>query len=318
MVGRPEVLARFPELTEIWQAAAESFPVQITRSFWDRALASPTPDALLRQVLPSAAELDGDGLDDPVGDAARSPVPWVVHKYPNRVLWLVTKRCHLYCRYCFRRTFEPGEAPGPSEDEIEAAVAYVAASGAREVILSGGDPLTLRDAQLFALIDRLVDSGVRLVRIHSRAPITAPHRVTDALVAGLRARAPVWVVVHANHPDELSPEVDTALARLVDGGVPVGNQAVLLRGVNDDVDTLVRLFEAVADRRVRPYYLHHTDAVTGNAAFRVPLEEGVALYRALRARISGIALPRYVVDPPDGGGKIDAEAWLAAGEVRPG
>jgi lysine 2,3-aminomutase len=150
-----------------------------------------------------------------------------------------------------------------------------------------------------------------VVRIHTRAPITAPSRVTPELVAGLRERAPVWVVVHCNHPRELAPDVDAALALLIDGGVPVLNQAVLLAGVNDDATVLAELCDALLQRRVKPYYLHHTDAVTGNAAFRVDVDRGLAIYADLRRRVSGIGLPRYIIDPPEGTGKEDVATWAA-------
>lgn len=314
VVGRPEVLRRHPGLAAIWDAADALFPIRVTRSWWARMAEEGADGPLARQVLPGPDELvphPGDRAD-PVGDDARSPVPWVVHKHPDRVLLLLTKRCHVYCRYCFRRTFEPGTAdPGdglgedPSPEAWARALAYATTCGAREAILSGGDPLACRDDHLWTTIDRLRTGGVRRIRVHTRAPITHPRRVTDALVAGLRARRPAWVVVHANHPRELSPDVDAALARLVDAGLPVLNQAVLLRGVNDDVDTLAALGEALVDRGIKPYYLHHTDAAVGNAAFRVTAAEGLALHRALQRRVSGLAVPRYVVDPPDGSGKVD-------------
>ncbi len=309
MVRRDEVLASRPELAEVWGAADAAFPVRVTRSFWSRVDPSDPSDPLVRQVLPDPRELERDpgDVEDPVGDAVRSPVPWVVHKYPRRVLLLVTKRCHLYCRYCFRRNHEPGEGTDPSPQEWEAALEYVAGADVEEVILSGGDPLVLRDQQLLATLDRL--RHVPVVRIHTRAPITFPERVTDSLAAGLAARAPVWVVVHCNHPRELAPDVDEALARLIGAGIPVLNQAVLLRGVNDDVDTLAALCEALVRRRVLPYYLHLTDRARGNGHLRVGADEGLRLVEALRHRVSGVAFPRFVVDPPDGSGKVDVASW---------
>lgn len=314
MVGRSAILAARPDLAGVWDRADAAFPVRVTRSWWDRVDPADPSDPLARQVLPDPAELvpaAGD-LDDPVGELGLSPVPWVVRKHDDRVLVLLTKRCHLYCRYCFRRTHAPGDALDPTPAAREAALAYAAECGAREVILSGGDPLALRDQDLFDAIDRVrAGPSVRVVRVHTRAPITAPDRVTPALVAGLARRGPVWIVVHANHPRELSPDVDAALGRLVGAGLPVLSQAVLLRGVNDDADTLASLCEALVERRVLPYYLHHPDAVTGNAAFRVSVAEGLALHAALRSRLSGVALPRYVVDPPNGSGKIDVAVWAA-------
>ena len=257
-------------------------------------------------MLPDEAELkvDPGDLADPVGDEACSPLPWVVHKYPSRVLLLLTKRCHLYCRYCFRRTHDPSDSEDPTEAEWAAAVAYARDSGAEEVILSGGDPLAVRDERLFRTIDEL-RPRIPVIRIHTRAPITKPSRVTPELVQALVERGPIWVVVHCNHPRELAPDVTEALARLVDGGIPVLNQTVLLRGVNDDAEVLAELCRQLVRRRVFPYYLHHTDRVQGNAHLRVSFDEGRSIYAQLRTKVSGVALPRYVLDAPDGSGKRD-------------
>jgi len=304
MVGRAEVLDRRPDLESCWEPVDSSFPVRITRSFARRSDLSDPLDPLAIQVLPDPRELEEEGLDDPVGEKKRVPMPWLVRKYEDRALLLLTKRCHLYCRYCFRRTHKPGEKLDPSEDEMNAALQWLGScSGLREVILSGGDPLILTDTKLFSVIDRVLGLGLR-VRIHSRAPITYPRRVTAELAAGL-ARRGVWLVVHCNHPGELAPDVDEALEILVDGGVPVLNQTVLLRGVNDDPAVLVELFEGLVRRRVRPYYLHHPDAVRGNAHFRVPIGRGLEIMDEVRKQLGGVALPRYVIDPASGEGKRD-------------
>lgn len=297
--GVPESLLR---------AADAVFPVRLTRSWLARMRDPSGPLGL--QAVPRPGELlpSAGDVPDPVGEAGRSPVPWVVQKHPDRVLLLVTRRCHLYCRYCFRRDQHDSDEPG--REGLDRAIAHARQSGAREAILSGGDPLTLSDARLFRIVDAL-RPAVPIIRVHTRAPITAPHRVTDALVAGLAARAPLWVLVHANHPDELSPDVRAALGRLVDAGLPVLNQAVLLRGVNDDASVLTALSHALLELRIFPYYLHHTDAVPGNAEFRVGVEEGLAIHAELARRVSGIGLPRYVIDPPDGSGKIDVATWAA-------
>lgn len=263
-------------------------------------------------MLPDAREALADSGDreDPVGDARQSPVAWGVRKHADRVLLLLTKRCHLYCRYCFRRNHSPGDAQDPSPEEWTELLAWAAASGAREAIFSGGDPLAVSDERLLSAMD-VLRPAIPVIRLHTRAPITYPRRVTPALAEGLAARGPVWVLVHANHPAELTGEVAAALGRLVDAGLPVLNQAVLLAGVNDDVDVLAALSERLLSLRVFPYYLHHPDHAAGNAHFRVSPERGVALHRALRARTSGIGLPAYVVDLPDGSGKIPVEEWLA-------
>jgi lysine 2,3-aminomutase len=309
ILGLAKLRARFPGISPaLWAGADALFPVRVTTSFAARITGPDDP--LARQVLPLPEELlpaPGD-TPDPVGEQGRSPMPWVVHKHRDRVLVQVTRRCHLYCRYCFRR--DQHDAREPTAAELDAALDYARAQGARELILSGGDPLTLTDARLFSLIDR-ARPGIPVIRVHTRAPITAPSRVTPALVAGLRARAPVWVLVHCNHAQELAPDVVEALGRLVDAGVPVLNQSVLLRGVNDSVDALEALSDALLRLRVFPYYLHHTDPVPGNAALRVSMEEGLALHRALARRVSGIGLPTYVIDPPDGSGKVPVSEWAA-------
>lgn len=313
MARRDEMQRARPDTVDTWDAADRLFPVRVTRSFWERIDPDDPDDPLARQVLPDPRELEADDADllDPVGDAACSPVPWVVHKYPNRVLVLLTKRCHLYCRYCFRRDHTPGERQDPSDAEWAAAWRYVEQARPEEVILSGGDPLAVNDRRLAdALARARAVAGV--VRVHTRAPITFPQRVTPALV-GLLREGPTWVVVHCNHPRELSADVDAALARLVDGGVPVLNQSVLLRGVNDDVATLAELSRQLVRRRVFPYYLHHPDRARGNAHLRVPMAEALQLVEGLRAATSGIGMPRHVVDVPDGSGKIDAERY-ARGE----
>jgi lysine 2,3-aminomutase len=308
------VLRHRPDLAALWASADALFPVRITRSWWSRVNPADPDDPLGRQALPDAAELapHPEDLEDPVGDAARSPLPWVVHKYPDRVLLLVTKRCHLYCRYCFRRTFDPADDEDPSPEAWEAALAYATSCGATEAILSGGDPLAVRDGHLLDALDRLRAGGVHRLRIHTRAPITAPARVTPALAAALGARAPLRVVVHVNHPRELSDEVRVALGRLRDAGVELLDQTVLLAGVNDDARVLAELVRALHALGVRPYYLHHPDAAAGNAGFRVPVARGLAIHEALSGEVGRLA-PRYVVDPPDGSGKIDVARWSEAG-----
>lgn len=314
VVGREEALKRFPSIrARLWAQADAIFPVRLPREWIERVQRPDGPLGL--QALPGEAELGerpGD-LTDPVGEEARSPLPWIVRKHPDRVLLLVTRRCHMYCRYCFRRNHTGPEDPDAAA--LATSIDYIRSSGARELILSGGDPLAVTDRRLAAIIDAVRDV-IPVIRIHTRAPITAPQRITPALVSLLRQRAPTWVIVHCNHPRELSETVLTALRRLVDAGIPVLNQAVLLRGVNDDAATLAALCEALVAARVFPYYLHHTDAAAGNHAFRVSIEEGLEIYADLRGRVSGVALPQYVIDPPDGSGKIPVSEW--ARRARPG
>ena len=314
VVGRQEALQRFPSIRErLWAQADAIFPIRLPRGWMERMERPDGPLGL--QALPNEGELGADPGDllDPVGEGSRSPLPWIVRKHHDRILLLVTRRCHMYCRYCFRRNHTGPE--DPDDADLAASIDYIRSSGARELILSGGDPLAVTDRRLAAILDAVRDV-IPVIRIHTRAPITAPQRITPALVSLLQQRKPTWVIVHCNHPRELSAAVLEALGRLVDAGIPVLNQSVLLRGVNDDAATLARLCESLVEARVFPYYLHHTDAAAGNHAFRVDVEEGLAIYAELSKRVSGVALPRYVIDPPDGSGKISVSEW--ARRARPG
>lgn len=275
-----------------------------------------------RQAVPHLDEAtlpDPGGLRDPLDEDRRMPVPGVVHRYPDRALLLVNNVCPVYCRFCTRKRLTGQPNATLSTSALEAAYAWLSATPAvREVILSGGDPLLLPDDRLVAIVASLhAIPSVDLVRIHTRLPVVLPQRVTPALAERLSpvARAgrgqdagPVWVVTHFNHPKELTPEARTACARLVDAGVPVDNQTVLLLGVNDDAEVLAELFRTLITWRVRPYYLHHCDPVEGAAHFRTPLHRGPALLASLRGRVSGLALPQFVVDAPGGGGKVPIAA----------
>ena len=266
-------------------------------------------DPIARQFVPSLAELAADphARADPIGDAAFSPVEGVVHRYPDRVLLKLLHVCPVYCRFCFRReSVGPGGATHLDAAALDAAFAYVAADPAIwEVILTGGDPLILSPRRLADIAARLAAiPHVKVLRLHSRVPCVAPERIDAALVDVLRASGKsVYVALHANHPRELGAAARGACARLVDGGIPLVSQTVLLRGVNDDVATLAALMRAFVEARVKPYYLHHLDAAPGTAHFRVPLEEGLALVRALAGQVSGLCQPRYVLDIPGGHGK---------------
>ena len=291
----------------VWKGLNRVFPVRVTRSWVERV--QKVDDALGLQVFPDPRELvdDPDDVSDPVGEEGKMPIPWVVQKHVDRALLLVTRRCHLHCRYCFRRDLDG--TSDPTAQELSDAICFLRSSNVDEVILSGGDPLILRTPQLMDIIDAL-RPNVPQIRIHTRAPITFPKRVDDELIAGLRNRQPVWLVVHVNHPNELSDEVTTGLSRLVDAGIPVLNQSVLLKGVNDDPEVLAELSRSLVRLRVKPYYLHHPDAVPGGGRFRVSVQEGLAIHRALREKVSGLALPQYVIDPPDGTGKLPVAEWV--------
>ena len=310
IVGRIEALRRFPTLdSEIWSKADLSFPVRVTRSWINRVQS--ISGALGLQAFPGPGELEewpGDS-PDPVGEKGRMPMEWVIQKHEDRALLLVTLRCHLYCRYCFRRVHDGARDPTP--EALEAAIQHLNQRNLQEVILSGGDPLALSNRQLFSVLDRL---EAPVMRIHTRAPVTAPYRVDKDLIAGLAERIrlgrSLWVILHINHARELSSDVLDVIKGLRSAGIPLLNQSVLLKGVNDNVESLETLCRNLVRIGVFPYYLHHTDAAAGNGAFRVELQEGLRLYRQLEGRVSGIALPRYVIDPPDGSGKVDVSRYL--------
>jgi lysine 2,3-aminomutase len=267
-------------------------------------------DPIARQFVPSPAELDHrpEELVDPIGDAAHSPVPGIVHRYPDRVLLTLLHVCPVYCRFCFRRErVGPGIDAVLPADQVEAALDYIAAHPAIwEVILTGGDPLALSPRRIAAVMARLKKMDhVRIVRFHTRVPVVAPETVTPELVAALGASGKTtYVGLHCNHPRELTPAARAACARLIDAGLALVSQTVLLRGVNDDAATLAELMRSLVELRIRPYYLHHGDLAPGTAHLRVSLDEGRALVRALRGRVSGLCQPTYVLDIPGGHGKV--------------
>lgn len=292
------------------EAAAQSMAIAITpemTALIDRSDLGRDPIA--RQFVPSGAEAEiaPEELADPIGDEARSPVKGVVHRYPDRVLLKPLHVCPVYCRFCFRREKVGPGGEALSAEELDSAVAYIRSRPEIwEVILTGGDPLMMAPRRLADLVSAL-DSipHVATVRVHSRVPIVDPGRVTDELVQALRpGRVGVWMGVHCNHARELTPASRAALARLADAGLPLLAQTVLLKGVNDDVETLERLMRALVTARVKPYYLHHPDLVRGTGHFRVSIEQGQALVKALRGRLSGLAQPTYVLDVPGGHGKV--------------
>jgi lysine 2,3-aminomutase len=309
----PDDLARVGLVTDdklpALRRVAERYAVAITPAVASLIDPSDPSDPIARQYVPNPAELElapGE-LADPIGDDAHSPVPGIVHRYPDRVLLKPVHVCAVYCRFCFRReTVGPGKAEALSSEALAAALAYIRRDPAIwEVILSGGDPLVMAPRRLLGIASALAGTEhVRVLRVHTRLPLVAPDRVTpdlvDALVASGKA---VWVVLHVNHPRELTPEARAACARLGAAGIPLLSQSVLLRGVNDDPATLDALLRALVEARIKPYYLHHGDLAPGTAHFRTSLETGQALVRGLRGRVSGLCQPDYVLDIPGGHGK---------------
>jgi lysine 2,3-aminomutase len=300
-------LAPSQRLDEI-RRVAEKFSVAVTEDM--TALIDPGDpnDPIAAQFVPSGAELEAtpEELDDPIGDVRWSPVPGIVHRYPDRVLLKPTLLCPVYCRFCFRRE-TVGKTPAMMPPAaLEKAYDYIRQRPEIwEVIVTGGDPLILtprRLATIVSALDAIAHLGV--IRFHTRVPIVDPRRITAALVGALAAQTAVWVVVHANHPRELTPAAKAAVNRLVRAGIPVLSQTVLLRGVNDDSAVLEALFRGLVAMRVKPYYLHHADLVRGTGHFRTGIATGQRLVRSLRGRVSGLCQPSYVLDIPGGYGKV--------------
>lgn len=263
-------------------------------------------DAIWRQCIPDVRELEDDQLPDPLAEQSLSPVPGLIHRYPDRVVLLVSNRCPVYCRFCMRkRHVGCGDQP-PSRERLDQALAYLEATPAiRDVTLSGGDPLMLDDASLHHILTRLrAIKHVTVIRIGTRIPITLPERVTPELCAMLKRFHPLYVNTHFNHPAEITAASARACALLADAGIPLGNQTVLLKGVNDDIATMRELMSGLLGIRVRPYYLHQMDLVKGTAHFRTPLASGLEIIKALRGHISGLAVPHYVIDLAGGKGKV--------------
>ncbi|MFT7057689.1 MAG: lysine 2,3-aminomutase [Pseudorhodobacter sp.] len=292
-----------PEAAEALTRVAEVFKLRITDEM-QTALAIP---GVARQFLPSPLELTTrpEELYDPIGDRAHAPTPGLTHRYRDRVILHATQTCEVYCRFCFRRETVGSDGTLPDAD-LDAALDYIAQTPAIwEVILTGGDPLVLSPRRLSGLIARLAQiPHVEVVRFHTRVPVVAPEKVTAALVDAMQSRLTPYLVIHTNHPDELTPNAQAALAQLARGGITLLSQTVLLRGVNDEAEVLGELFRNLIRNRVKPYYLHHCDLARGTSHFRTTIAEGQAIMATLRRRFSGICLPSYVLDIPGGKGKI--------------
>lgn len=304
------------------EAVAERYAVAITPEMAALIEGDPAIDPIGRQFVPQAAELDraGEELSDPIGDRRLSPVKGIVHRYPDRVLLKPSLVCPVYCQFCFRREDVGPKGGMLSASELAAALDYVRARPEIwEVIVSGGDPFLLSPRRLrtiVAALDAMPHLGV--IRFHTRVPVVAPGRVGAALVASLAAEKAVYVVIHANHPRELTDAARAVCARLGKAGIPLLSQSVLLKGVNDDAATLELLFRGLVAMRVKPYYLHHLDLAPGTAHFRTGLEEGQALMRGLRGRVSGLCQPTYVLDLPGGHGKVPVGPCHARPDAAPG
>ncbi len=290
------------------QRVAERYAVAVTPTLVGLIDPADPADPIARQFLPDPRELEAAPAErpDPIGDGLHSPVKGLVHRYPDRVLLTPILHCPVYCRFCFRRE-RVGRGDGVlSQVELEAAFDYVRQHDeVWEVVVSGGDPFQLPPGRVRALV-RALDAIPHLaaIRFHSRVPVGDPRRVSPALVAALEAEKAVWVAVHCNHPRELSPPAAAACRRLVQAGIPLVGQTVLLKGVNDDPLVMEALMRAMVRNRIKPYYLHHLDLAPGTGHFRTGIAEGQAIVRSLRGRASGLCQPTYVLDIPGGFGKV--------------
>lgn len=299
-------LARhFPIERTALEAVVERYPLRITPYYL--GLIREVGDPIWRQCVPDPRELSGDALlVDPLGEERRSPLPAVIHRYPDRVVFLVSGACAVYCRFCTRKRKVGCPAMQFGRDDLLAGLDYIASTPEiRDVLLSGGDPLLLPDAALAELLEGLRRiPHLEIIRIGSRVPVTLPERITPELCRLLGRFAPLYFNTHFNHPRELTPEAAAACTRLAEAGIPLGNQTVLLQGVNDDPVVMAELLRGLLRIRVRPYYLHHMDLAQGTGHFRTRIETGLAIIAALRGQVSGLAIPHYVIDTPGGRGKV--------------
>jgi lysine 2,3-aminomutase len=287
----------------------KNLPLSITPYYASLLNRTDPQHPLRRAVVPISAEYQvapGES-EDPLAEDHTSPVPGLVHRYPDRVLFLATDFCSTYCRYCTRsRMVGDTKAHHCDSNQWEKAIAYIEAHPAiRDVLISGGDPLTMADERLEWLLSRLRRiSHVELLRIGTKVPVVLPQRITPMLTRMLKRYHPLWMSIHFTHPEELTPEVEQACGRLADAGIPLGSQTVLLAGVNDNVDTMKRLVHGLVKIRVRPYYLYQCDPIIGSAHFRTSVKKGLEIIKGLRGHTTGYAVPTYVIDAPGGGGKI--------------
>jgi lysine 2,3-aminomutase len=293
------------EIQDNFDCVSARYPIRLT-SYYAGLIAHPD-DAIWKQCMPDTRELDDEFQSpDPLDENSLSPVPGLIHRYPDRVVLLVSNRCPVYCRFCMRkRLVGSGDAP-MGEAVLRQAVGYIAAHPEiHDVILSGGDPLMLDDASLSKILTALrAIPHVSIIRIGTRAPVTLPARITPELCILLKKFHPLYINTHFNHPAEITTDSSAACALLADAGIPLGNQTVLLKGVNDSVETMRSLMTGLLALRVKPYYLHQMDLVQGTSHFRTSVRTGLEIIKGLRGYVSGLAVPHYVIDLPGGKGKV--------------
>ena len=312
---RIRTLDRLEEMLVLSRAERESLlsrgmllPMGITPYYMSLISPDDPGQPLRRTVVPTTAEFTQSAgeADDPLGEDGHSPVPGLVHRYPDRVLLLVHDFCSTYCRYCTRSRVVGHGQIMPQQARLEQALDYIRETPTvRDVLLSGGDPLTLSDERLEWILTQLRGiAHVEFVRLGTKMPAVLPQRITPQLCRMLRKYHPLWMSLHFTHPDECTEEARLACTRLADAGIPLGSQTVLLRGVNDDVETLKQLYHRLLVMRVRPYYLYQCDPISGSSHFRTPVSRGLEIIAGLRGHTTGYAVPTYVIDAPGGGGKI--------------
>ena len=296
-----------PDEAEGIKKALAKFRMAITPYYLSLIDPNDPFDPIRRQAIPQGAECNiaPADLNDPLHEDEDSPAPGLTHRYPDRVLFLITDMCSMYCRHCTRRRFAGQKDDESPSERIEKCLAYIEKTPqVRDVLLSGGDALMVSDAKLEYIIQRLrAIPHVEIVRIGSRTPVVCPQRITPELCEMLKKYHPIWLNTHFNHPNEFTPEAEQALARLANAGIPLGNQTVLLRGVNDCVHVMKKLMHELVRNRVRPYYIYQCDLSMGLEHFRTPVSKGIEIIENLRGHTSGYAVPTFVVDAPGGGGK---------------
>ena len=306
IIDSPEELATHFKIDLLpLKEVVDKYPMRITTYYL--RLIKEAGDPIWRQCVPDPCELEDDGqLDDPLAEESLSPVPGIIHRYPDRVVWLVSAHCAVYCRFCMRKRNVGCEGITTSMSLWNRALEYIAGNcHIRDVILSGGDPLLLDDDLLNHILTRLrkIDH-VEIIRIGTRAPVTLPERITPRLCRMLKGNHPLFINTHFNHPSEITAESARACNRLADAGIPLGNQTVLLRGVNDDPSLMKQLMQKLLSIRVRPYYIHQMDLVKGTRHFRTGVKKGIEIMEGLRGHTSGLATPYFVIDLPGGKGKV--------------
>lgn len=286
------------------RSVTELYPMRITPYYL--ALMINKGDHIRKQAVPDSREIeDISGSEDPLCEEPQSPVPNLTHRYPDRVLFMVSNQCAMYCRFCMRKR-KVGRAMTVTESTINAGMEYIGKNKeVREVVISGGDPLLLEDVDLNRILKELRSiRHVEILRLHTRVPCTLPQRITNNLAYILRQYHPIFINIHFNHPDEITGEAALACTTLADAGIPLGCQTVLLKGVNDDPSVMKKLMKKLLTVRVKPYYIHHPDVVRGTSHFRTTIKEGLRIMRSLGGYTSGLCVPQYMIDLPGGGGKV--------------